>query len=154
MYSTGYDKTGASKDEQADCKASEGVILPTAGIYSSGAETQPDSKNAHLKIKNETHGLIIHNIPEILEGTPTESRTHGTQAISERILAPPESVEILRPKTNSDTPCSIKAILNSAAECDLLLSRKSILLTQKINVFFHEEYRLTERIIHNAVLEE
>ncbi len=52
LHSTGYDKSGASKDEQADCKASEDVILPTAGIYSSGAETQPDSKNAHAKVKN------------------------------------------------------------------------------------------------------
>ncbi len=33
--STGYDKPGASKDEQADCKASEDAILPYAGIYSS-----------------------------------------------------------------------------------------------------------------------
>ncbi len=55
LHSTGYDKTGASKDDQADCKASEDVILPKAGIYSSGAETQPDSKNEHVKINNETH---------------------------------------------------------------------------------------------------
>ncbi len=83
LHSTGYDKSGAAKDEQADCKASEDVILPKAGIYSSGAETQSDSKNAHVKIKNETHGLIIYNIPETLEATPAESRIHDTQAISE-----------------------------------------------------------------------
>ncbi len=68
---------------QVDCKASEDVILPNAGIYSSGAETQPDSKNAHVKIKNETHGLLIYNKPEALEGTPVESRAHDAQAISE-----------------------------------------------------------------------
>ncbi len=44
LNSTGYDKSGASKDEQADCKASGDVILLNAGIYSSGAETQRDSK--------------------------------------------------------------------------------------------------------------
>ncbi len=43
LHSTGYDKPGASKDEQADCKVSEVVIFPSAVIYSSGAETQPDS---------------------------------------------------------------------------------------------------------------
>ncbi len=62
LHSTGYDKSCTSKDEQANCKASEDVILPNAGIYSSGAETQPDSKKAHVKIKNETHGLVIYNI--------------------------------------------------------------------------------------------
>ncbi len=67
LHSTCYDKSGAPKDEQADCKASEDVILPKAEIYSSGTETQPDSKNAHVKIKNEFHGLIIYNIPESLE---------------------------------------------------------------------------------------
>ncbi len=60
VHSTGYDKPGASKDEQADCKVSEVVIFPSAVIYSSGAEAQPDSKNADVKIKNETHGLIIY----------------------------------------------------------------------------------------------
>ncbi len=48
------------------------------------------------KIKNETHRLVIYNIPEILEGTPAESRTHDTKAISdvyERILASSESAE-------------------------------------------------------------
>ncbi len=46
-----------------------------------------------------THGLIVYNIPEILEGTPAESRTHDAKAISdvfERILAPSDSVKILR----------------------------------------------------------
>ncbi len=62
LHSTGYDKSGASKDEQADCKASEDVILSNAETYSSGAETQPDSKNAHVNIKNEPHGLIIYNM--------------------------------------------------------------------------------------------
>ncbi len=60
LHSTGYDKPGASKDEQADCKASEDVILPSAVIYISGAETQPDSKNADVQIENVTHGLIIY----------------------------------------------------------------------------------------------
>ncbi len=106
------------------------VILPKVGIYGSGAETQPDSKNAKVNIKNETHGWIIYNIPEALEGTPAESRAHDTQAISEvleRVLAPPESVKILptfrlrntkRPTAYSDTPCPIKVILSSATERD------------------------------------
>ncbi len=52
-------------------------------IYNSGAETQPDSKSVDVKIGNETHGLIIYNVPEILEGTPAETRTHDAQSISE-----------------------------------------------------------------------
>ncbi len=114
LHSTGYDKSVASKDEQADCKANEDVILPKAGIYSFGAGTLPDSKNAHVKIKNETHGLIIYNIPEALEGTPVESRAHDTQAISEvfeRVLAPSESVKILR--TCSISQSQLKTCINN-----------------------------------------
>ncbi len=72
LHSTGYDKPSASKDEQADCKASEDLILPSAVIYSSGAESQPDSK-CGCEDQNETHGLLVYNIPEILELNPTES---------------------------------------------------------------------------------
>ncbi len=91
-------------------------MLASAVIYSSSAETQPDSKNAAVKIKSETHGLIIYNIPEILERTLAESRPHDTQAIGEvfeRTLAPSESVKILRtfrlrntkrPKAYSEAP--------------------------------------------------
>ncbi len=68
LHSTGYNKPGTSKDVQTDCKVSEDVILPSAVINSSTAETQPDSKGADVKIGNETHGLIIFNVPEILEG--------------------------------------------------------------------------------------
>ncbi len=110
--------------------------------------------------------MIIYNIPETLEGTPAESRTHDTHAISEvleRVLAPSESVKILwpfrlrntkRPTAYLETPCPNKVILSSATERDLILSRKSILRTQKSNVFFHKKYTLTEHIIHKALLEE
>ncbi len=82
LHSTGYDKSCASKDEQADCKASEDVILPNAGIYSSGAESQPDSKNAHVKIKNETHGLVIYNIPEAFFGQIVQAKVeHGGNSV-------------------------------------------------------------------------
>ncbi len=66
-------------------------------IYSSSAERQPDSKNAVVKIKNETHGLIIYNIPEILERTPAESRTHDTQAISEVFERTSAMLYIIKP---------------------------------------------------------
>ncbi len=66
---------------------------------SSGTETQTKPNDAEPKIRNVTHGLIVYNIPEILEGTPVEGRTHDIKAISEvfeRILAPSESVKFLR----------------------------------------------------------
>ncbi len=144
LHSTGYNKPGASKDEHADCKVSEDAILPSAVIYSSGAETQPDFKSVDVKIGNETHGLIIFNGAKILEGTPAETRTHDTQSIREvfeRILAPSESVKIQRtfrlrnmkhPEAHSNTPCFIKVTLSSATERDLILSRKSILRTEKV----------------------
>ncbi len=99
LHSTGHDKWGTSIDEQVNCKVSDGLILPSAMGRSSGPETQTKPNDADPKIRNVTHGLIIYNMPEILEGTPAESRTHDAQAISEvfeRILAPSESVKILR----------------------------------------------------------
>ncbi len=112
-----------------------------------GTETQPEPSVVDSKIRNETHGLIVYNMPEILEGASAESRTHDAKSISdvfERILAPSESVKILRtfrlrntkrPKAYTDTPRPIKVILNSATDRDLILSRKSILRSQT-NVFF------------------
>ncbi len=61
LHSTGRGKSGTKIDEQANCKVSEDVILPSAEIHISGADTQPDSNNADVKIKNETHGLMIYN---------------------------------------------------------------------------------------------
>ncbi len=129
------------------CQVNEGLNLPSAMNRSYGAETQPEPSVVDSKIRNETHGLIVYNIPEILEGTPVESRTHDVKAISDvfkRILAPSDSVKILqtfrlrnikRPKAYTDTPCPIKVILSSATGRDLILSRKSILRSQT-NVFF------------------
>ncbi len=119
LHSTCHDKPCTPKDEQANCKVSGDVILPNAVVYSSGAETQRDSENTDVKIRNEAHGLIICSVPDILAGTPAVSRTHDTQSISEvfeRILALSESVKILRtfrlrnmkrPKACSDSPCPI-----------------------------------------------
>ncbi len=48
-------------------------------------------------------------------------------------------------------PCPIKVILSLETEHDLIISRKSILRTQKSNVFFHKEYTLTERILYTRL---
>ncbi len=140
--------TWTAQVRQAVCKVSEDVILPSAVIYSSGGETQSDSKSAVVKIRNETQGLIIYIVPEFLEGTPAETRTHDTQSISkvfERTLAPSESVKIqrtLRLRTmkhlvaHSNTPYPTKVTLSSATERDWILSRKSIIRTEKSKVFF------------------
>ncbi len=89
-------------------------------------------------------------MPEILEGTPAESRTHDAKAIGdvfERILAPSESVKTLRtfrlrnkkrPKAYTDTPCPVKIILSPTTDRDLILSRKSILRSQKKIFFFSQ----------------
>ncbi len=71
-------------------------------------------------------------------------RQYNAVVTVERILAPSESVKILRtirlrnikrPKAYTDTPYPIKVILSSATDRDLILSRKSILRSQT-NVFF------------------
>ncbi len=54
-------------------------------------ETQPDSKNSDVKVRNETHALIINSTPGILEKTPEESRTHDVQAITEVFFSVPDA---------------------------------------------------------------
>ncbi len=99
MYSTGHVRSGTSIDEQVIYQVNEGLHLPSAMNWSYGTETKPERSVGDSKIRNETHGLIVYNIPEILEGTLAGSRTRDAKAISDvfvRILAPSESVKILR----------------------------------------------------------
>ncbi len=70
LHSTGHDKCGTSIDEQVNCKVGDGLLLPSAMNHSSGTETQPKSKDADPKIRNVTHGFILYNVPETLEGDP------------------------------------------------------------------------------------
>ncbi len=74
LYSTGRVRSGTSIDEQVICQVNEGLNLPSVMNRSYGTETQPEPSEVDSKIRNETHGLIVYNIPEILEGTPSDQR--------------------------------------------------------------------------------
>ncbi len=75
LYSTGHVGSGTSIVEHVICQVNEGINLPSAMNRSYGTETQPEPSEVGSKIRKETHGLIVYNISEILEGTPAESRT-------------------------------------------------------------------------------
>ncbi len=83
LHSIGHDEPGTSIDDQVNCKASDGLILPSAVNHGTDTKTQPKSNAVHSKIRNQTHYLIIYNIPEIIESAPAENRIHDAKAISE-----------------------------------------------------------------------